>query len=86
MFDLKIYIGRAIKELRTEKGLTQLELAYEIGANGVDAIKSVEHGGSCSVPKLDLIADVLETRASYIIYVAEELRSETYQATKEQVK
>lgn len=86
MFDLKIYIGKAVKELRTEKGLTQLELAYEIGSNSVDAVKNVERGKTCSLSKLDLIADVLETRASYIIYVAEELRSESYQEMKERVK
>lgn len=80
--DYKAGVGRAIKKLRHDKGITQKELATNIGATSVGSIKAAEQGKALTLNKVDLIASELEVKPSYIYYIAEEIMFEEYKAIK----
>lgn len=61
-------MGSRIKELRTNKGLTQEDLAEILGVNRVN-ISHYESGKISNIPsdKLDLLANVFNTNVDYIM-------------------
>lgn len=52
--------GKLIKKRREELGMTQIQLAFAVGASGVAPVSAWENGRSvASVPKLRKLAEVL---------------------------
>lgn len=52
--------GKLMKERRKALGMTQMQLAFAVGASGVYLVSSWENGRSvASVPKLKKLAEVL---------------------------
>lgn len=80
MLDYKAYVGLAIKKLRHDSGLTQKELADNIGATTRGSIKDAEIGRALTINKVELIASEFDIKPSYIYYLAEQIRDIEYQA------
>lgn len=61
--------GEIIKQLRTEKGLTQEELAKAVGYSHKSSINKIETGASdISQSKLARIAKVLDVTPDYLFF------------------
>lgn len=80
------YIGMAIRKIRKENGVTQVEFAEQLGDTPVSSIKSIERGKGVSLKKLDVIADELGVTASYLVYLGEQLREEAYALLKQRTR
>lgn len=82
LLDYKGYVGLAIKKLRHESGLTQKQLAENIGATSKGSIKEAENGRALTINKVELLASEFEVTPSYIYYLAEQMRDNEYIKTK----
>ena len=61
-------VADRIKELRTEKGITQTELAKRLGNKDKSTISKIESkGNDISLKDIKRIAEVLDTTPSYLM-------------------
>lgn len=61
-------IGRRIKNVRIEKGISQKELSYKLGYKGIAMLGDIERGRRApSVDKLFEISEILEVDVDYLI-------------------
>jgi len=66
--DLKATIGKRIKFFRSNRGMTQMELARKIGYTSSGVISEIESGLKApSMDKLQAIADALKVPVSIIV-------------------
>lgn len=60
-------IGQRIRELRTEAGMTQDELAAKIGYKSRSSINKIETARNIPMPKLEKFAKALGTSPAYLM-------------------
>lgn len=60
-------IGERVKKLRTEKGMTQEELAGKLGYKSKSSVTHIENGRDIPRSMIVKLADILETTPSYLM-------------------
>lgn len=60
-------IGERVKKLRTEKGMTQEELAGRLGYKSKSSVTHIENGRDIPRSMIVKLADILETTPSYLM-------------------
>lgn len=72
---MKKKVGYVIKELRKQRGLSQIYVAYRLNIT-VESFANIENGRvDINTERLEKIASILNTSASQILFSAESLNS-----------